>query len=480
MNLIPDFHKCKVVVVGDVMLDIYYWGEVKRISPEAPVPVVRVDYKTNKLGGAANVALNLVKLGCSCSLVGIRGKDLLGELLVRKLNEKGIDTCLVRSKDHITTSKTRIIGRGQQLVRLDDETVKKPDHLATDSLFKYFCRAAEKADAVIISDYGKAVFGGELAQRIIRHCRLKNIPVMVDPKGNDWQRYRGASCITPNWSEFIQAAEHYQLGGQMKAIAEGLLDTLDLDFLLVTRGAKGMALFSREGKSVSIHARAREVFDVSGAGDTVIATLAAGRAAGCDMQTAAAMANAAAGVVVGKLGTNPVSADELEQALVTDDLVGGGKIKNMEQACAAIADWKSRGKKIVFTNGCFDLLHVGHVRLLEEAAAKGDVLVVGVNSDESVRRLKGPSRPIIGQDQRAALLAGIKAVDLVVIFEEDTPIDLIRHFKPHVLVKGGDYTVDTVVGHELVKSWGGNIELVPLVGGVSTSQVIASVRAKCG
>ncbi len=480
MQSIPAFDKLAVVVVGDTMLDVYYWGEVKRISPEAPVPVVRVEHKTNRLGGAGNVAMNLVRLGCQCRLVGIRGLDLLGELLARKIKQAGIEGDLLKSRNHTTTTKTRIIGRGQQLVRLDDETVQGLDEQLSAGIFRRFQQAARGAAAVVISDYGKAVFKGDLAIRIIDECRRLKIPVLVDPKGANWSRYRGATCITPNWSEFLQAASHYNLGGQMEDVARGLLHAADLSHLLVTRGAKGMELFGRDGEHVSIAAMAKEVFDVSGAGDTVIATLAACLAGGLDMPAAAGIANTAAGVVVGKLGTNPISRQELEQALATAGLVGGGKVKTWDQATALVATWKSQGKKVVFTNGCFDLLHVGHIQLLEAAASKGDVLVVGLNSDQSVTRLKGPSRPIMGQQQRAAMLAGITAVDLVVVFDQDTPLELIKALRPDVLVKGGDYTVETVVGHELVATWGGKVELVPIVEGISTSQVIASVKQRCG
>ncbi len=480
MQLTPAFDKHTVVVVGDVMLDIYYWGEVKRISPEAPVPVVLVEHKTNRLGGAGNVAMNLAALGCKCRLAGVRGRDLPGEVLERRLRQAGIEGRLLKSRNHVTTTKTRIIGGGQQLVRLDDETVRPLDRESAQGVLKQFDQAVEGAHAVVISDYGKAVFKGDLAARIIDHCRSRGIPVLVDPKGPDWSGYRGATCVTPNWSEFLQAAASYNLGGEMEDVARGLLEAADLDYLLVTRGAKGMELFGRRAERASIGALAREVFDVSGAGDTVISTLAACLASGTDMQTAARMANAAAGVVVGKLGTNPVTRQELEQALATEGLVGGGKVKTRDQAAALVATWKSRGRKVVFTNGCFDLLHVGHVRLLEAAASRGDALVVGLNSDDSVTRLKGPSRPIMDQKQRAAMLAGITAVDLVVIFDQDTPLELIRTLKPDILVKGGDYTVETVVGHELVASWGGRVELVPLVDGISTSQVIASVKQRCG
>ncbi len=480
MQLTPAFDKHKVVVVGDVMLDIYYWGEVKRISPEAPVPVVRVEHKTNRLGGAGNVALNLVNLGCKCSLVGIRGQDLLGEVLERRIKQEGIDGRLLKSRDHITTTKTRIIGRGQQLVRLDDESVRALSHDLDRNVYQEFLDAVRDADAVVISDYGKAVFSGNLAGVIIRYCKDRNIPVLVDPKGPDWSRYQGATCITPNWAEFLQAAGHYSLGGEMEDMAGGLMEAAGLSHLLVTRGSKGMEIFDRDGTHSSIPTVAKEVFDVSGAGDTVIATLAACLATGLDIQAAAGMANAAAGIVVGKLGTNPVTRLELEQALASSGLVGGGKIKTWDQAVALVATWKSQGRKVVFTNGCFDLLHVGHIQLLEAAAAKGDVLVVGLNSDDSVTRLKGPSRPIMGQKQRAAMLAGITSVDLVVVFEQDTPLELIEALRPDVLVKGGDYTVETVVGHDLVGNWGGRVELVPLVAGISTSQVIASVKKRCG
>lgn len=475
----PDFTKCSVIVVGDVMLDIYFWGEVKRISPEAPVPVVRIKEKTWTPGGAGNVALNLAGLKCSTVLLGIRGEDFNGEHLSEILTKRGIDDDLIKSTTQLTTTKTRIIGQGQQLLRLDEEETSEISEEVRIRLIDRFDKALNRADAVILSDYGKGVFKGQTAREIIGRCRQRNIPVFVDPKGISWERYHGATCLTPNLAEFQTVAPFpFNDESALEEQAGQIIERFDLTYLVVTRGSRGLSLFGRNLRAVHIPAEVKEVFDVSGAGDTVIATLAAAFGSGLNMRRASELANLAAGIVVGKLGTQPIDCAELKGAVRDKELVDVKKFCDRVQAKKMISAWKTEGKRIVFTNGCFDLLHIGHIKLLQAAAEKGDKLVVGLNSDASVRRLKGNSRPIIPEEERAALLSSIKSVDLVVIFDEDTPIELIREFRPEVLVKGGDYTPETVVGRQMVESWGGTVELVPLVEGVSTTRVIEWVKSK--
>jgi len=474
----PDFSKCHVIVVGDVMLDVYLWGDVERISPEAPVPVVRIREKTRTLGGAGNVTLNLAGLKCPATLLGVRGDDISGQALSETFARNGIREDLIVSAGVPTTTKTRIIGQGQQLVRLDEEDPSEISPLLQQQILDRLDALLTDAGAVIISDYGKGMFKGTLAQDIIRRCRPLHIPVFVDPKGNNWKRYAGAACITPNLAEFNLAAPFdKQDPWQLEQQARRMIEQLALSNLMVTRGPQGMSLFSGNANPIHIPAEAREVFDVSGAGDTVIAVLAAGVAAGLTVAEAAELANTAAGIVVGKIGTRPISCAELKTAVKGRKLNLTGKFCDPAEAARIISDWKEEGKRVVFTNGCFDILHIGHIKLLHAAADEGDKLVVGLNSDISVKRLKGDCRPVMPEEDRAALLASIRCVDMVVIFEQDTPIELIAAFEPDVIVKGGDYSPETVVGHDIVERRGGKTVIIPLIDGVSTTSVIRSMKS---
>ena len=477
MERYPDFSKATVLVVGDVMIDRYFWGDVSRISPEAPVPVVLVKEKTWALGGAGNVVSNLSGLGCRCLLLGICGDDPSGKHLVSQLDGLQVSHHLIKTAERLTTTKTRIIGAGQQIVRLDDEENGLLDENVYRRLFSKFKELLRSAGVVIISDYGKGLFNKTLAADIIRESGKSNVPVFVDPKGTDWRRYKGATCITPNTKEFVQVALYKKENAAALAEQAGQLMTdLDLSYLLITKGAQGVSLFGRDKADVHISSQAREVFDVSGAGDTVIATLASAFALGLTMQEAAELANMAAGIVVGKMGTQPILNSELEWAFYDKGRSNMNKILSLLQAKAIISKWRSQGNRIVFTNGCFDILHVGHIKLLNAAAEEGDRLVVGLNSDSSIRRLKGPNRPVMLNEDRAAILSSIKSVDLVVIFEEDTPIHLIETFQPDVLVKGGDYSPKTVVGHELVEKSGGEVCIIPLMEGVSTTRIVEKLK----
>jgi len=473
----PDFSDRFVVIIGDVMLDRYFWGDVERISPEAPVPVVMLNQKTMSPGGAGNVAMNLKTLNCGHVLIGLKGMDANGDVLTRMLDKKGIQHRLIAVQTHPTTTKTRILGQGQQLVRLDEERKVAIDSGAVFQLKQTFEAWLGKADAVVMSDYGKGVFEPEVAQDIIQKCRSRNIPVFVDPKGVSWKRYKGATCITPNTAEFNRVApfpEHDEKELERRAVQT--IQSYDLQYLLMTRGPLGMSLFSRSDPAIHIDTEAREVFDVSGAGDTVIASLAASFGAGMSMNDAANLANTAAGIVVGKIGTQPVIDTELKQALSSLALSGVEKIVPLDRAEDLVSVWRKSDQQIVFTNGCFDILHVGHIKLLHAAADKGDRLIIGLNSDASVKNLKGSSRPIVPQMERAALLSSIKGVDLVILFDEETPIELIRRIKPDILVKGGDYTPQTVVGNDIVEKNGGRVVIVPLIDGVSTTRVIDSIQ----
>ncbi|MFP4446118.1 MAG: bifunctional D-glycero-beta-D-manno-heptose-7-phosphate kinase/D-glycero-beta-D-manno-heptose 1-phosphate adenylyltransferase HldE [Desulfosudaceae bacterium] len=473
----PDFSATRVIVAGDVMLDVYYWGEVGRISPEAPVPVVGVASKTHTLGGAGNVALNLAGLGCPVSLVGVCGDDPAGRELARLLAENRIDDQLAMDAAHITTTKTRIMGQGQQLLRLDEERRWQAAPRRQEQIRQVFAQLAQEADAAILSDYGKGFFAGGLAGILIAACRDAGIPVFVDPKGSDWSVYTGATCVTPNTRELgLVRPPADDDEADLARRATEVIAAHRLDYLLVTRGSRGMSLFGQKIPPVHIPTAARDVYDVSGAGDTVVSVAAAAFAGGLPMAEAAALANCAAGIVVEKVGTSPVSLVELSSAVRGQQQTAGGKLFSAEDAQKMIAVWRRDGGRIVFTNGCFDLLHAGHVKLLHAAAREGDRLVVGLNSDASVRRLKGPRRPVLPESERAALLAAIGCVDMVVVFDEETPLSLIAAFQPDVLVKGGDYTPETVVGREIVEARGGRICLVPLKEGVSTTEILEAVK----
>lgn len=480
-----DFTGIRVLVVGDVMLDHYIVGQVKRISPEAPVPVACVRKRWTASGGAANVARNLARLSIQVALTGLAGRDEAGETLRRELAAEGIDDGLVYSSTRSTTRKTRIIAQGQQLLRLDEEVIAPPRPEEKVVLRKKILERLPACGAVVLSDYGKGVLlddteSGGLCAPVIIAAREHGIPVLVDPKGGQWRRYAGAQCVTPNSAEFVLACG-LEAGDapdrrERETLADRLRESYGLERILLTRGAKGMTLFTGGEPPYYIRAAVREVADVSGAGDTVIATLAACVAKGLDWKESARVANTAAGVAVGKMGTAPVSLAELNQALRENadnpNLYGGSAL--LEK----LEEWRRRNESIVFTNGCFDLLHPGHISLIRQCVALGDRLVVGLNSDASVRRLKGPSRPIQNEQSRALLLAALQGVDAVVLFDEDTPLELIRRVRPDILVKGSDYTVETMVGADLVREYGGRVHLAQLMDGYSTTNLMRRMGAE--
>ncbi|PIE70660.1 MAG: bifunctional heptose 7-phosphate kinase/heptose 1-phosphate adenyltransferase [Deltaproteobacteria bacterium] len=478
MRHLPDFSQAKLLVMGDVMLDRYVWGTVNRISPEAPVPVVRTQETTDVLGGAGNVAANLSSLGCQVQLLGICGTDEPADRLYHLFDEKGVDGHLEVADDRPTITKTRIMSQGQQLFRLDKECDHPIPETAGDRLMEAFEKRLVDADGVILSDYGKGVFGRSgFTEAVIEKCRKAGVPVCVDPKGTDWERYCYATAITPNTAEFeaVAGAGLDRVPSEMSNAAKTLCRKFSLDALLVTRGGKGMCLVTGERPPYFIPSRAREVFDVSGAGDTVIAVFAAGLALRIPFAVAADLANRAAGIVVGQLGTRPVNLDALAADYAygdPDDGVGRqDKILSRDAAACQVVEWQDRRFKVVFTNGCFDLLHPGHIQLLEQARAQGDCLVVGLNSDASVRRLKGPARPILTERDRSAVLSALACVDAVVIFEQDTPLELIGALKPDILVKGSDYALHEIVGRDVVEAYGGEVRRVQILDGYSTTRI---------
>ncbi|HKW64960.1 MAG TPA: D-glycero-beta-D-manno-heptose-7-phosphate kinase [Candidatus Acidoferrum sp.] len=476
------FHGRRVLVVGDLMLDRYLWGAVERISPEAPVPVVRLDHKTHVAGGAANVAVNLRGLGCAVSLAGVVGSDDDGRQLLEVLQSSGIDTAaILATPDRPTICKTRILGGRQQMLRVDVEKAGEFSSELQSLLLERIEAQISGCSAIILSDYGKGLLSDSVCQAIIGRGRELSIPTFVDPKGMHYEKYASCDVISPNRMELAAATStNYDDLEQLLQKGGRLREHLGIRHLLVTLGELGITLLE-SGSVQRFPALAREVFDVSGAGDTVIATAGAAIAAGLPLHEAIRLANVAAGIVVGKLGTVPISKDELLARLAVDgETSQADKICSQESLLKRVAQWRVSSQKIVFTNGCFDLLHVGHLALLEQAKREGDCLVVALNTDRSVRSLKGAGRPIISEDARARIVAALPSVNAVVLFDGETPLDLIRAIQPNVLVKGGDYSEEEVVGANDMKSWGGKVSLIPLVEGSSTTEILKRAIASLG
>jgi len=469
-----DWKETHVLVVGDVMLDRYIWGDVERISPEAPVPVVRASHRSDQPGGAANVAMNVAGLGARVTLVGFAGLDPDRETLDKCLADAGVSAKFTSGPSHPTTSKLRILGGQQQILRLDVERTTAYPEEAYAELTANVLELLGDVDAVVLSDYAKGVLSEAVCRAVIDQARSLDIPVLVDPKHRDFSRYAGATTICPNLLELSAATGLSQKDAPALLVAaEAMLPKLGLDYLTVTLSEKGIAVV-RPGGSHVYPAVARQVFDVSGAGDTVIATLALALASGLAIEDAVPLANIAAGIVVSKIGTVPITRDELLNSLSPQiELQASEKLLPLDRLVTRVNAWRSQGERVVFTNGCFDLLHVGHITLMEDARRQGDRLVVAINSDASVSGLKGPTRPVVREQDRGRVLAALAAVDAVVVFGEPTPIELILALRPDVIVKGGDYSEDTVVGAKEVRSWGGIVKIVPTVEGFSTTKLIA-------
>lgn len=469
--VMPRLDKAQVLVVGDLMLDRYWHGPTSRISPEAPVPVVKVDQMEDRPGGAANVALNITALGGGVSLVGIVGQDEAGQALQQQLLSARVNCQFCISSGEPTITKLRVISRHQQLIRLDFEERFSPDH--SSALQQQVESLLGNVSALVLSDYDKGTLSDP--QVLISAARKMGVPVLVDPKGIDFERYRGATLLTPNMGEFEAVVGRCHSEQELVEKAHLLVAQLGLDALLVTRSEQGMTLIKPGQNEVHFPAHAREVFDVTGAGDTVISTLATALAAGESLEIATGLANIAAGIVVGKLGTAAISGPELRRAVNRAQGSERGVVSD-EQLLIALEDARAAGEKIVFTNGCFDILHAGHVGYLEQARAQGDRLVLAINDDDSVRRLKGEGRPINPVERRKTVLAGLEAVDWVVSFAEDTPERLLEQIRPEVLVKGGDYGLDQVVGGEFVKSYGGEVKVLSFLDNCSTTAIVEKIQ----
>lgn len=471
------FSGIKIAVIGDLMLDRYLWGRVSRISPEAPVPIVKLERKTCSLGGAGNVAHNLAALGCQVRLLGVVGTDIEADILRNEILNLNISPDgLVVDLTRPTTIKTRVVSDSQQLIRLDNESAKTVKQEIEQELLRRSIAQLNDVNLVILSDYSKGVLTDNFLQTFLTAAKQKQVRVLVDPKRSDYTAYTGATTITPNRSESELALKRSLISDKDFEIAgQELQQKYSLEAVVMTRSEKGMTLFCHNN-AYHFPTHAREVFDISGAGDCAIAILAASLSAGLSWPEAVELSNLGAGVAVQKVGTAPVYKEELLQVLEQEGISStNSKILRSPDLIRQLAAWKAEGKKIVFTNGCFDLLHVGHVIYLEKAKALGDILIIGLNTDNSVKRLKGSERPLITGADRARVLASLSCVNAVTLFDEDTPIDLIKAIKPDVLVKGADYREEEVVGASFVRSYDGEVELIPLVDNRSTSKIVDKI-----
>ena len=474
--LTEKIQQLKIAVIGDVMLDRYFHGEVKRISPEAPVPVTKINSIKSVLGGAANVAANLAHLECKVYMGGVTGDDENRSLLEKLMDDAGIDhSGLVSSSRRKTITKLRVLGGNQQMLRLDFE---ETGDLFPEEITALSCWLEnlldDGLDGIIVSDYAKGVCSDSFCQWVIKQGHAYNIPVLIDPKGADWSKYSGCDFITPNLKEMCEAAgcQRDNEDAAVVEMARSARQQFNIGNVVVTRSEKGMSLIN--GSQV-LHspASAIEVFDVSGAGDTVAATLLAAAAGKVSLEDAIYLANRAAGIVVAKVGTYPVHRDELLKDLLTEERKQGRGYRTLswQEIASLAATWKACGEKIVFTNGCFDIIHVGHVSYLEKAARLGKHLIVGLNTDASVRRLKGETRPLVHELDRARVLAALACVDAVVLFDQDTPTELIEKIRPDILVKGGDYRPEEVAGRE----YAGEVRIIDFEEGYSTTGVVEKI-----
>ena len=461
-----------VLVVGDVMLDRYWHADANRISPEAPVPVASIKDTHDRAGGAANVALNISSLGAQATLLGVVGEDSEGVSLQTLLEQNQIKSKLIASDSVRTTSKIRIVSRNQQLIRLDFDDKA---HDCASKISKQYSEIIDSASIVIFSDYGKGVLSN--AQSMIQTARDAGKRIIVDPKGSDFSIYKNASVVTPNYSEFCAVVGECDSEQEIYDKAKKLCEVYKFEALLITRSEKGMTLVMRDGSVSNFPAQMREVYDVTGAGDTVISAFAMSLAADNNFEQAAKVANIAASIVVSKFGAATVSIEELTQGMLNYEYPSS-KLISSELLQKRIEDAHAKGKEVVFTNGCFDVLHKGHAHLLREAAALGDMLVVALNTDNSVARLKGEGRPVNNLQDRAEMLSYFTSVDWVVSFDEDTPEELIKLLLPDVLVKGGDYSPEDIIGSEFIKQHGGQVKVIPFVDGYSTSKIISSIVDK--
>ena len=473
---ISKFDRCNILVVGDLMVDEYLWGEVERISPEAPVQVVSITHEDYSLGGSGNVVNNVVALGAKVSAVGVIGTGRDGQLLLNKLNELGVDIAgIFQDSNRPTTRKTRIIASNQHVLRIDRETKESISEPTFEAIAKYLEEKIPDVDVVLISDYGKGLITEALLARMIAAAQKHKKITIADPKGLDFSKYSGVSLITPNKKE-AALASGIEVVDEKTLIEAGnkILQRVGIDKLLITCGKDGMVLFDRNKAPYKIGAETRQVYDVSGAGDTVLAVFGLAVASGISFEDGAVLANTSAGIVVGKVGTATVSRQELSSALKHDDI--SLKHKDLSELPVLIQDMKKRGKRLVMTNGCFDLLHAGHIMLFSASKKLGDVLIVAIDDDDSVRDLKGKGRPVISARERVRIISALDSVDYVVVFSSQELSKLIEIIRPDVLTKGSNYATEEVFGRELVEKLGGRVVLIPVTEKISSTRIINNIR----
>jgi len=455
----------KILVVGDLILDEYIWGGVNRISPEAPVPILETRSENLALGGAANVANNLVALGCEVHLCGAIGQDEKGDKLLQTIHDRSI--------------QIRVIAHNQQILRIDKEDNRPITEETEKKLVQYINQIIPGMDGIICSDYQKGILTEKIIKTIMHRAQKSKKSVIVDPKSSDFSLYKGANVITPNEKEVARSVPiKIKNNEDLGRAAEYLLNLTRAQAILITRGKDGMSLYQSKEELVSIPTVAKEVFDVTGAGDTVISVFSMAVFSGFSHYESAWLSNMAASVVVGKVGTAVITLEEINEFLHEEMLRTSHTVLKLEELKAIISMAKSTDKKVVFTNGCFDIIHGGHIEFLQKAKSLGDILVVGLNTDQSVRKLKGENRPIKNEKERANILSALKYIDYITLFDETTPEKLIREIRPDILVKGNDYKIDEVVGREIVEGYGARVELIPIVEGHSTTQTLEKILEK--
>ncbi|HIJ55222.1 MAG TPA: D-glycero-beta-D-manno-heptose-7-phosphate kinase [Deltaproteobacteria bacterium] len=475
---INKFKRCRILVIGDLMVDEYLWGDVDRISPEAPVQVVAVKNKEFTLGGSGNVVHNLATLGAEVCVAGVIGPGSNGRMLMDKFHELGVNTDgVIEDPGRFTTHKTRIIAANQHVLRIDHETKKDISEKTLKALKECITNKIESVDVVLISDYAKGVITPALLSHVVKSAEKYSKMTIADPKGLEFNKYSGVTLLTPNKKE-TGAAAGMEINSEsdLGLAVEKILKSSHIDSLLVTCGKDGMVLFEHDAEPFRIHAEARQVFDVSGAGDTVLAVLGLAVASGASLKDAATLANIAAGIVVGKVGTATVTPDELSAALEPFRDPAVLKQKFLHQLADLSQELEKKGKRIVMTNGCFDLLHAGHIRLFAASKQLGDVLVVAIDDDESVRKLKGPGRPVLNARERVRILSALDSVDYVVVFSSDDLNTIMEKLRPAILTKGSDYTSDQVYGHEFIEQSGGRVMLIPVTEDISSTRIIDNIR----
>ncbi len=469
---------CRILVAGDLMIDEYLWGDVERISPEAPVQIVEVNHEQFTLGGAGNVINNLVALEAKVTAVGVAGTGHDGNLLIEMLKKLNVNIeGVLQDPKRPTTRKTRIIASNQHVLRIDRETKREISDHTCRLLVKKLEEQIPQADIVLVSDYGKGTLTKTLLSLLVKICKYNNKMIIVDPKGLDFRKYSGVTLITPNKKE-ASLASNVEIKDESTLLqaASILLEKVEMEKLLITCGKDGMVLFEKNTPPYRIHTKARQVFDVSGAGDTVLAVVGLAVASGASFGQAASLANTAAGIVVGKMGTATVTQKELAAAMTSESIGISSKFKEISDLNPLMTRFRQKNEKIVLTNGCFDLIHAGHIKLLSEAKKLGDILIVAIDDDLSVRKLKGPGRPVINQNNRVRILCALDAVDYVVVFSSDELLTLIDIVRPDFLTKGSNYTTKEIYGHQQVEKYGGNIRLIPITENISSTTIINSIK----